>query len=296
MDDQVDHYVILGLPSGEEGAKLSIEAISKAYRKKALELHPDKRPGDKEAHANFQQLVASNNILKDEKARKSFDDLLRVKLQKVRYQSQRDSKRQKMMSDLEKRERDAFAVDPVAKARKEEEKVLRKFNEEVARVRAEHANKDVPRAPVRKQQESVPGKGGMDGGGSMSDKEKVLKVSWEFVGEDYSAEQLREVFEEFGKVEDVLIRNFKRKRSAFIVMASKEAAVDATTRVCGKLSNPLLVMPVQPNTKSPVTPSCVEPDGPELSNLAGPAYPAFEDSVLNKLRMAADRQKMNKSS
>ena len=45
MDVEVDHCVILGLPSGEEGAKLSADDIRKGYRSKALEKHPDKRPG-----------------------------------------------------------------------------------------------------------------------------------------------------------------------------------------------------------------------------------------------------------
>lgn len=41
-DVEVDHYAILGLPSDEEGTKLS-DKDSKDYRSKALELHPDKR-------------------------------------------------------------------------------------------------------------------------------------------------------------------------------------------------------------------------------------------------------------
>ncbi|KAL2521177.1 J domain-containing protein [Forsythia ovata] len=74
--DGEDHYAVLGLPSGEEGAKLSEKEITKAYRLKALELHPDKRPDDPNAHSNFQKLTTSYAILKDEIARKLFDDLL----------------------------------------------------------------------------------------------------------------------------------------------------------------------------------------------------------------------------
>lgn len=79
MDLDVDHYAILGLPSGEEGAKLTEKEISKGYKVKALELHPDKRRDDPYAHENFQRLKTSYEILKDEKARKLFDDLLKVK-------------------------------------------------------------------------------------------------------------------------------------------------------------------------------------------------------------------------
>ncbi|KAL6201281.1 hypothetical protein ACLB2K_024995 [Fragaria x ananassa] len=74
----VDHYQVLGLPSGEEGAKLEEKEITKAYRAKALELHPDKRPNDPNANAEFQLLNASYEILNDPKARKQLDSSLRL--------------------------------------------------------------------------------------------------------------------------------------------------------------------------------------------------------------------------
>ncbi|GAA0164924.1 hypothetical protein Leryth_002472 [Lithospermum erythrorhizon] len=82
MDSEVDHYVVLGLPSNEEGAKLCDRDITKAYKKKAIELHPDKRPHDLNAHQNFQKLMTSYEVLKDEESRKLFDEHLRVKRQK----------------------------------------------------------------------------------------------------------------------------------------------------------------------------------------------------------------------
>ncbi|KAK4369826.1 hypothetical protein RND71_009301 [Anisodus tanguticus] len=92
------------LSSGEEGSKLSQNDISKAYRKKALELHPDKRPHDPNAHLNFQKLKTSYNILKDEKHRKLFDDLLRVQ-----RQSQQDSKHKTMMSEIARKLKEEIA-------------------------------------------------------------------------------------------------------------------------------------------------------------------------------------------
>ncbi|CAK9154036.1 unnamed protein product, partial [Ilex paraguariensis] len=225
MDIEVDHYAVLGLPSGEERYKLSEKEISKAYKLKALELHPDKRPDDPNAHANFQKLKTSYEILKDEKARKLFDDLLRVKREKVQRESQHDSKRRKMMSDLEERERAAFASDPTVKVRDEEERIARKLKEEIARIRAMHANKAASTKSTLKKETPLGGKESMDSGGSVLDKEKVLKVSWENVGGDYTSQRLRDLFEKFGVVEDVLIRSSKKKGSALIVMASKDAAV-----------------------------------------------------------------------
>lgn len=224
MDIELDHYSILGLPSGEEGAKLTEKEISKAYRIKALELHPDKRRDDPNAHENFQRLKTSYEILKDEKARKLFDDLLKVKREQQRRHSERDSKKRKMVSDLEERERAAFAPDPVARERAEEERIAKKLKEEIARIRAMHANKGAATASVPKTQNGSVGKESESTSNVKLDKEKILKVSWEKVAEGYTAERLREVFSRFGDVEDVVMKN-KRRGSALVVMANKDAAV-----------------------------------------------------------------------
>ncbi|KAL2521227.1 DNAJ heat shock N-terminal domain-containing protein [Forsythia ovata] len=293
--DGEDHYAVLGLPSGEEGAKLSEKEITKAYRLKALELHPDKRPDDPNAHSNFQKLTTSYAILKDEIARKLFDDLLRVKHEKFQRQAQSDSKRRKMMSDLEERERHAFAPDPSSRAREEEERIARKLKEEIARIRAMHSNKGSATTthPSKKDTAAMEKNINNGGGSSGLDKEKVLKVSWEKTREDYIAQRLRQIFEEFGVVEDVVIKSSKKKGSALVVMGSKDAAVAAIGNVLGDLSNPLLVLPLQ-SVSSPVSfgvEENIESDGPKLGNLVGAGYQAFEESVLDKLKKAAKRQR-----
>ncbi|XP_050367421.1 uncharacterized J domain-containing protein C17A3.05c-like [Argentina anserina] len=74
-----DHYRVLGLPSGKEGTKLNEITIKKAYKAKALQLHPDKRPNDPNAKDKFQRLQSSYAILIDPKSRKEFDaSLLRL--------------------------------------------------------------------------------------------------------------------------------------------------------------------------------------------------------------------------
>ncbi|XP_047938527.1 dnaJ homolog subfamily C member 17 [Salvia hispanica] len=290
MDVEIDHYVVLGLPSGEEGAQLSDQEINKAYRSKARELHPDKRPDDPNAHANFLKLQNSYQVLKDEKARKLFDDLLRIKREKVQRQGQQDSKRRKMMSDLEERERSAFAADPTMKAQEEEERISRQLKQEIARIIAMHSNKKPAAAAPSKQDGAADG--GSGGGGNGLDKAKVLKVSWEKTGEGYTAQRLREIFREFGYVEDVVIKSTKKKGSALVVMESEDAAIAATGHVLGDLSNPLLVVPLQPGS-SPAVFSAEknEPDGPKLSNLVGAGYQDFENSVLEKMKKAAQKQK-----
>ncbi|KAI7999908.1 hypothetical protein LOK49_LG09G00155 [Camellia lanceoleosa] len=52
--------------------------------------------------------------------------------------------------------------------------------------------------------------------GSELENEKVFKVSWERIGEDYSAESLRKLFEKFGEVDDVVIKSSKKRGNAFL--------------------------------------------------------------------------------
>ncbi|PWA76303.1 hypothetical protein CTI12_AA235850 [Artemisia annua] len=88
-----DHYIILGLPSGKKGTKVSMDEIKQAYRIKALELHPDKRGDDPNAVAEFQQLQASYEILKDEETRKAFDDDLIRRLKHQELEKERKQRR-----------------------------------------------------------------------------------------------------------------------------------------------------------------------------------------------------------
>ncbi|KAH9611815.1 hypothetical protein KSS87_006758 [Heliosperma pusillum] len=277
---EIDHYTILGLPSGEEGAKLTLLEISKAYKQKALILHPDKNPNDPKANDNFTQLKSSYEILKHETSRKLFDDLLKIRREKVVRDRNLDAKRRRMVSDLEERERGAAfgVVDPERETRAKEEKIMRKLDEEIRRIRDMLAKKGSVFEKTEVKREN--------GGNVGLDRSKVLKVSWEEgVNGGYSAERLKELFQEFGEVEDVVIR--KKRSSALVVMSSKEGVVAATGVLIGDLSNPLLVLPLQPANPMPSV-RAQEPvatkDETPIGNVVGAGYQAFENSVLEKLK------------
>jgi DnaJ-domain-containing protein 1 len=64
----MEFYDLLGLPSSA-----TADEIKKAYRKKAILLHPDKNPGDQDASSKFQKLGEAYQILSNPQLRISYD-------------------------------------------------------------------------------------------------------------------------------------------------------------------------------------------------------------------------------
>lgn len=64
----MDYYDILGVEKNADE-----EAIKSAYRKKAMELHPDRNPGDKEAERLFKEVQTAYDTLSDPIQKSKYD-------------------------------------------------------------------------------------------------------------------------------------------------------------------------------------------------------------------------------
>lgn len=63
-----DYYEILGVSKSA-----SADEIKKAYRKKAIEFHPDKNPGDKASEEKFKEAAEAYEVLSDDQKRQRYD-------------------------------------------------------------------------------------------------------------------------------------------------------------------------------------------------------------------------------
>ncbi|MEJ2535778.1 MAG: DnaJ domain-containing protein, partial [Calditrichia bacterium] len=63
-----DYYEILGV-----GRNATPDQIKTAYRKLAMEYHPDRNQGDKEAENKFKELSEAYEVLRDSNKRSMYD-------------------------------------------------------------------------------------------------------------------------------------------------------------------------------------------------------------------------------
>ena len=63
-----DFYEILGVAKTS-----SADEIKKAYRKVAMQFHPDRNPGDKEAEEKFKEAAEAYEVLSDQDKRAQYD-------------------------------------------------------------------------------------------------------------------------------------------------------------------------------------------------------------------------------
>ena len=68
MSEKRDYYEVLGVSRQADASELK-----RAYRKLALELHPDRNPGDKESEARFKEASEAYQVLSEPDKRGLYD-------------------------------------------------------------------------------------------------------------------------------------------------------------------------------------------------------------------------------
>src|SRR3990172_3817433 len=63
-----DYYGVLGVQKN-----CTLENLKKAYRKLALECHPDRNPGNKEAEERFKEINDDYSVLSDPAKKEQYD-------------------------------------------------------------------------------------------------------------------------------------------------------------------------------------------------------------------------------
>lgn len=74
-----DYYEVLGV-----GKTATADEIKKAYRKVAMQFHPDRNPGDKASEEKFKEAAESYEILSDTDKKAQYDRYGHAKNKKVR--------------------------------------------------------------------------------------------------------------------------------------------------------------------------------------------------------------------
>ena len=79
-----DYYATLGT-----ARDASADDLKKAYRKLAMQYHPDRNPGDKQAEAKFKEINEAYDVLKDEQKRAAFDRYIGLRKQQPLFSNAR---------------------------------------------------------------------------------------------------------------------------------------------------------------------------------------------------------------
>ncbi|CAG4945571.1 unnamed protein product [Parnassius apollo] len=270
--EDVDLYAILDVQITATESE-----IKKAYRKKALQCHPDKNPDDPKAAETFHELSRALEILTDTLARAAYDKVLKAKAAAKLRHKELDSKRQKLKEDLERREREAAAgresnftdeqklAAEIKRLQKEGSRLLQeeqqRMKEEIHKSKARHTEPFWDPSLNR------------------------IKIKWKADKSDlnnggYDEATLRKFLKKYGDI-SALIISPKKKGSALVEFSTKEASEMAVDLEKGLPENPLTLKWLN--------------DKPVLTTKSGPSLVSerdYESIVLTKMRQAAERQRL----
>lgn len=242
--------------------------------------HPDKNPDPKAAEL-FHKLQDALQILTDISARNAYDKLQKARKEAEIRNRQLDSKRQKLKSDLEAREKEA--------ANKKASKYDDKTPEEIFQMELERVFKENKKILEEENElmrqsfansymsSSVATSSGWD-----SSKHRI-KIKWKAERNDdtnggYSYDNLTKYLDKYGDIVALVISS-KKKGSAVVEFKNQDAAEMAVQYEKGIISNPLKLNWIGDAPKSKKAGNTVTESD-------------YESLVLRQMRQAEERRKL----
>ncbi|XP_023024993.2 dnaJ homolog subfamily C member 17 [Leptinotarsa decemlineata] len=249
----------------------SITDIKKAYRKKALQCHPDKNPDDPNASRKFHELSKVLEVLSDVAARAAYDKVLKGKKEAALRHKQLDSKRRKLKEELESRERQGLDKKNADQLLKEEIERLRKEGSRLVEEEIEYV-----KCQLRKEQSVEPEQ--------WESSKFRIKIKWEASKYDaenggYNQDMLNRFLSKYGDIQ-VLVMSPKKKGSALVEFKEEKSARMALDLETGLSSNPLKLEWINRPPKYSRTASSLIKDSD------------YESVTLTKLRQAEERKRL----
>lgn len=99
-----DPYTVLGLAAPTTPNQYELKDIRQAYRRRALELHPDKNQNDPQAAAKFNRLAVVLEYLSSESNRDKYDQGLVEQAQRRQRAAAQDVEKKRLAAELKRRE------------------------------------------------------------------------------------------------------------------------------------------------------------------------------------------------
>ncbi|KAI8121860.1 hypothetical protein FF38_04011 [Lucilia cuprina] len=276
---EVNFYAILGIEIEADES-----TIRKAYRKKALECHPDKNPDNPKAAELFHELSKALEILTDKSARTAYDNVWKAKKAAELRNKQLDSKRQKLKADLEKREREFHnnlqSNKTFQTAHKSDEDILQ---EQIERLRREGSRLLEEEQAMLKEQLQKSLAEHMQQQNTNNSTYR-LKIKWKSDKKDplnggYSQENILTYLKKYGDI--IALVMSKKCGSALVEFKTLESAEMALAYEKGLVENPLHIEWITP-----------PPSDIENQRKTTVTTTDYEDLVMRKLRQAEERKRI----
>ncbi|KAJ2853805.1 hypothetical protein J3B02_002968, partial [Coemansia erecta] len=226
MDSIVDIYELLGI-AAEAGEK----EITKAYRVKALQYHPDKNRDNPDAARLFHDIKSAYDLLIDPKRRAEYDEKRRALIAKRHRQSVLSGQRKRMKSQLEEDERIAREVRSTEQAREQNiHKEADRFRREAQRQEERRDRK--MRENIQRMNEEAMRAEASAGLDEVDDVDRSIRIRWDSGIASHDRRSLEKIFSAFGELEEVVlapVAAHSRKRvseteSALLVFKSVASA------------------------------------------------------------------------